>query len=90
MVFLAIAPAHAQQSRTLKSEMEIIHESFGVNFVYDSAIDLNVPYTGKPMADLIKNASLEICLQTLFTGTGIEYEIMKKNIVLTSENSLNC
>ena len=83
MVFLAIAPAHAQQSRTLKSEMEIIHESFGVNFVYDSAIDLNVPYTGKPMADLIKNASLEVCLQTLFTGTGIEYEIMKKYIVLT-------
>ena len=83
MVFLAIAPAQAQQSRTLDSEMEIIHESFDVNFVYDSAIDLNVPYTGKPMSDLVKKASLDLCLQTLFAGTGIEYEIMKKYIVLT-------
>ena len=43
MAFFAIAPAHAQQSRTLKSEMEVIHESLGVNFVYDSAIEINVP-----------------------------------------------
>lgn len=43
MAFLAIAPASAQQSRTLKSEMEVIHESLGVNFVYDSAIEINVP-----------------------------------------------
>ena len=44
MALLAIAPASAQQSRTLKSEMEVIHESLGVNFVYDSAIEINVPY----------------------------------------------
>ena len=50
----AIAPAYAQQNRTLKSEMEVIHESLGVNFVYDSAIKINVPYSGKPMKDIIK------------------------------------
>ena len=89
MAFFAIAPAHAQQSRTLKSEMEVIHESLGVNFVYDSAIEINVPYSGKPMKDIIKgnkkehSALLEECLQTLFAGTGIEYEVMKKYIVLT-------
>ena len=108
MVTLAFIPIHAQaqQSRTLKSEMEVIHESLGVNFVYDSEIELNVPYSGKPMKDVIKSrrtdrmpsvlpdsgssilpdsdrASLELCLQTLFAGTGIEYEIMKKYIVLT-------
>ena len=55
MAFFAIAPAHAQQSRTLKSEMEVIHESLGVNFVYDSAIEINVPYSGKPMKDVIKD-----------------------------------
>ena len=54
MAFFAIAPASAQQSRTLKSEMEVIHESLGVNFVYDSAIEINVPYSGKPMKDIIK------------------------------------
>ena len=56
MVVFAVAyiPAHAQQSRTLKSEMEVIHEALGVNFVYDSAIEINVPYLGKPMKDIIK------------------------------------
>ena len=53
MAFIAIAPARAQQSRSLKSEMEVIHESLGVNFVYDSAIEIDVPYSGKPMKDVI-------------------------------------
>ena len=46
MAFFAIAPASAQQSRTLKSEMEVIHESLGVNFVYDSDLNIDVPYSG--------------------------------------------
>lgn len=115
MVFLAIAPASAQKNRTLKSEMEVIHDMIGVNFVYDSAIELDIPYSDRPMEDIINasrkrsstvmsdtssksvmpdsssksvmpdsdRASLELCLQTLFAGTGIEYEIMKKYIVLT-------
>lgn len=94
MALSAVAPALAQQSRTLRSEMKVIHESLGVNFVYDSAIEIDVPYSGKPMKDILKGrqnsvmpdsdrASLELCLQTLFAGTGIEYEIMKKYIVLT-------
>ena len=91
MVVFAVAyiPAHAQQSRTLKSEMEVIHESLGVNFVYDSAIEINVPYSGKPMKDIIKgnkkehSVLLDECLKTLFAGTNIEYEVMKKYIVLT-------
>ena len=65
MAFFAIAPAHAQQSRTLKSEMEVIHEALGVNFVYDSEIELNVPYFGKPMKNVMPDsdrASLELCL----------------------------
>ena len=89
MAISAIAPAFAQQSRTLKSEMEVIHESLGVNFVYDSAIEINVPYSGKPMKDIIKgnkkehSVLLEECLVTLFAGTNIEYEVMKKYVVLT-------
>ena len=65
---------------TLKSEMEYLHQVFGVNFVYDSSIDLDVPYKGKPMKE-VKN--LDEALKTLFADTGIEYEIMKKYIVLT-------
>ena len=80
MAFHAIVPAHAQQERTIKSEMRVIHESFDVNFVYDSSIDLDIPYSGKPMKGI---KTLEECLTTLFAGTGIEYEITKKYIVLT-------
>ena len=80
MAFPAIVPAHAQQERTLKSEMRVIHESFDVNFVYDSSIDLDIPYSGKPMKGI---KTLEECLRTLFAGTGIEYEVTKKYIVLT-------
>ena len=89
LAFYAVAPAYAQQNRTLKSEMEVIHESLGVNFVYDSAIEINVPYSGKPMKDIIKgnkkehSVLLEECLATLFAGTNIEYEVMKKYVVLT-------
>ena len=100
MAFSAVAPAYVfaqektQQARTIRSEMEVIHEKFGVNFVFDSSIDLNIPYSGRPVADMISGkrstftpdsdrSSLELCLETLFKGTDIEYEIMKKYIVLT-------
>jgi hypothetical protein len=40
---LALLPLvlHAGPDRTLKSQMEVIHEVFGVNFVYDSSLDLD-------------------------------------------------
>ena len=82
MVLSAVAPAQtrSQQERTVRTEMEVIHQAFGVNFVFDSSIDLNIPCRAIPDAD---RASLELCLETLFKGTDIEYEIMKKYIVLT-------
>ena len=39
--------AESMQQPTLKSQMEEIHRIFGVNFVYDSSIDLDIPYKGK-------------------------------------------
>ena len=75
---LAQSPA-----RTLKTEMECLHQEFGVNFVYDSSLDIDVPYVGKPMKELAAKGDLTLCLQTLFKGTGINFEIMRKYIVLT-------
>ena len=37
---------------TLKSQMEVIHQTFGVNFIYDSSIDLDIPYKGPSMKSL--------------------------------------
>lgn len=81
LLFFSLTSAHAQQSRTLKDEMEVIHEALGVNFVFDSSIDLDVPFSGK-LPD-VGRTSLEDCLQALFADTGVEYEVMKKYIVLT-------
>ncbi len=46
-------------SMTLKSQMEVLHREFGVNFVYDSSIDLDIPYTGTPMDKLLSRPSDE-------------------------------
>lgn len=82
----ATAASAAQETSTLKKEMMYLHNQFNVNFVYDSALDLDVPYHGVPMKKL-SGKSLEHCLQTLFNDTGIEFEIMKKYIVLTKKDA---
>ena len=95
---VADARSAAAGHGTLRSQMEVIHETFGVNFVYDSSLDLDVPYKGQPLPSgrlpdssgrhpRPDRGSLEESLQTLFAGTGIEYEIMKKYIVLTKAGS---
>ena len=84
-VCVSVLSASAQsQGRTLKSEMEFLHQGYGVNFVYDSAIEIDVP-TASVMPDPDR-ASLEHCLKILFSGTNIDYEIMKKYIVLTQSD----
>ncbi|MBE6251369.1 MAG: TonB-dependent receptor [Bacteroidales bacterium] len=86
MAFSAMAQPTA---KTLKSQMEFLHDEYGVNFVYDSSLDLTKPYQGRDLSQVAKenldtqDKGLEICLKTLFSGTNIEYEIMKKYIVLT-------
>ena len=81
---IAFSALAQSPSRTLKTEMECLHQEFGVNFIYDSSLDIDVPYRGKPMKELAAKGDLDLCLQTLFQVTGIRYEIMKKYIVLTS------
>ena len=73
-----------QETVTLKSQMELIHERFGVNFVYDASLELDRMTLPAPLVISDSDrASLELCLQTLFAGTGVEYRIMKKYVVLT-------
>lgn len=73
------------QKVTLISQMEMIHEIYGVNFVYDSSINLEIPYEGEKLPCSLKKdqESLEQCLKILFAGTGIGFKIMKRYIVLT-------
>lgn len=56
-----------QETVTLKSQMELIHERFGVNFVYDASLELDRMTLPAPLVISDSDrASLELCLQTLF------------------------
>ena len=78
----------AATSMTVRDQMTVLNEIFGVNFVYDSSLDLDVRYEGKSMEDLVKDgADLGRCLQTLLDGTDIDYEINRKYVVLTRKGS---
>lgn len=97
LAFVLPSLAHTQAAvrtdgdMTLKSQMEVLHKHFGINFVYDSSLDLYIPYRGEPMKALAGRSdgrdSLESCLQSLFKDTGIRYEINRKYVVLTKADS---
>ena len=93
VVLTASAQTKPAEGATVRELMEVIHEIFGVNFVYDSSLDLD-RIAGRAANDVISSRhsrldreSLEACLAALFKDTGIEYEIMKKYIVLTKAGS---
>jgi hypothetical protein len=62
--------------------MEALHVRLGVNFVYDSSINLDIPCQ---IPDDEKN--LEEYLTLIFKDTGIRFEIMKKYIVLPRKDA---
>jgi len=94
-VFLTLAfqsPVWSQ-TRTIRTEMEAVHKIFGVNFIYDSSLDLDVPCKAMSVAETVRTLGnpseevLEECLKALFQGTGIVYEVKKKYIVLTKADT---
>ncbi len=93
LAFVLPCLAHTQAAvrtdgdMTLKSQMEVLHKHFGINFVYDSSLDLDIPYRGEPMKALAVRESLESCLETLFKDTGIRYEINSRYVVLVKADS---
>lgn len=70
---------------TIRTRMQEIHDYYGVNFVYDSTLDLNFPSDGRKLT--LRQDQLEACLAELFHGTGINYDINRKYIVLTHADS---
>ena len=78
--FTAVCQAANNDEPTIKELMNVIHEHYNVNFIYDSSLELDIK---APNRINPSRQSLEECLEALFTGTGIEWEIMKKYIVLT-------
>ena len=78
-----ISEAQNGKKPTLKEQMQLIHEHFGVNFIYDSSLKLDVE---SPNRINPRKQTLEECLEGLFSGTDIEWNIQKKYVVLTSKD----
>ena len=81
MLLLLILPLYssAQKQMTLKEGINALHEAFGVNFIYDSAIE---PYVSCNAVYVGAEDSLESCLNVLLDGTGIRYDINNRYVVL--------
>ncbi len=69
----------AQSSATtIRQQMEWLHQTKKINFVYDSSIPVDAKYEG---ADL-KRLSVKKALRTLFERTEIEYTINANYVIL--------
>lgn len=94
---LSVQAQNTQEGPTLKTEMQYLHKVLDINFIYDSSLDLDIPYHGRSMAELTEGrrdgasgtdrAFLDECLRTLFKGTDIAFEINRKYVVLTKDGS---
>lgn len=84
MIFftVSITTGWAQNAPTLKQQMDYLHRTKQINFVYDATIGVERAYKGQS----IKNMSLHKSLETIFYGTEIEWTI-KGNYVLLKKKT---
>lgn len=78
-------PLQAQNkaASTIKEQMEFVHKIHKVNFIYDSSLNLNLTYEGKPLRGL----NLELSLRELFKKTNIKWEVRGKYVLLKKKSS---
>lgn len=68
----------AQKRITVEDMMEQVKSIYSISFIYDSSLKLNMIYSGK-QPDMI---SLENSLDTIFSNTGIKWEISGDYVIL--------
>ena len=57
-----------QDAPELRVQMERLHDFFGLNFIYDSSLDLNVPVSGTAVDIMIKEGLVEETQELLKAG----------------------
>lgn len=75
------APTYREIStakRTVLTEMQRLQKQHGIHFVYDSALRLDMPYTGTDLSHL----PIYKALNALFGHIGIEYKMHNRNVML--------
>lgn len=75
------APTYREIStakHTVLTEMQRLQKQHGIHFVYDSALRLDMPYTGTDLSHL----PIDKALNALFGHIGIEYKMHNRNVML--------
>lgn len=75
------APTYREIStakRTVLTEMQRLQKQHDIHFVYDSALRLDMPYTGTDLSHL----PIDKALNALFGHIGIEYKMHNHNVML--------
>lgn len=78
VALLLLAGAVAQAQATLKEGMQQLQHRYGVSFVYDGTLPVEQPYGGRAL----EGRKLERDLVRLFRGSGIEWQVRGKQVIL--------
>lgn len=76
LLLVGTLPLSAQT--TLHDQMEQVQRDYGVHFVYDADLRLDVPYRGEDLS----RKSVDEALRALFAGQNITYTKRRNNIIL--------
>ena len=76
-ILLVAVTLDAQTRITYLTEMRSLKQKFDISFVYDSSLQLD-----KVCRRYTPSSSLEKSLDSLFSGSGIEYEVSGKTVIL--------
>lgn len=86
IVFLSLSVnALSSEDKTLRQVLDNISRTEGIYFVYDSSIDIDMPYRGGSY----ENKELNDALKTIFKDSGICYKKKGRNIILKKDKRLN-
>ena len=75
---MLLVPMATDAKETLRQQMEWLREVKKVNFVYDSSLNVDVPYEGPS----IKKLSVKKALKVLFQNSDIEYRVNANYVIL--------
>lgn len=85
IILLCVAvywPMHAQ--RTLQEGMEMLRQKHGISYIYDASLPIQKAYRGeKP-----DSHRLEDNLDRLFAGSGIQYAIKGRQVILKRQRAV--
>lgn len=81
ILLLFVGSLQLSAQSTLRQQMEWMQREYGVHFVYDATLPVDVPYRG----EALRHKTVDEALRTLFAGQNITYSKRRNNIVLRAK-----